>query len=78
MGATDEAIAVRREFRRRELLCHLVAGTGSAAAMIAAPSTLAPASSPSKDEKPDQRYRESEHVRTFYRVNRYCADGVPC
>jgi hypothetical protein len=60
------------------LLCHLIAGTGSAAATIAAPATLALASSASKDEKADQRYRESEHVRTFYRVNRYCAGEAPC
>jgi hypothetical protein len=57
-------------FGRRQLLRALGVGVGAAAA--AAP--LAPqavADSESYDERRKPRYRESEEVKTFYRVNRY-------
>ena len=47
-------------------------GGGAAAAAAAAP--LAPqarADSESDDEKRKARYRESDEVKTYYRVNRY-------
>ena len=47
---------------------------GSAAAAAAAAAPLAPrarADSESDDEKRKARYRESDEVKTYYRVNRY-------
>jgi hypothetical protein len=55
---------------RREFLRTL--GVGSAA--VAASSPLigeAHADTETNDEKRKARYRETEHVKTFYRVNRY-------
>jgi hypothetical protein len=60
--------AEKRGFGRRQLLRALGAG----AAVVAAP--LAPealADSESYDERRKPRYRESEEVKTYYRVNRY-------
>ncbi|HEY1362237.1 MAG TPA: twin-arginine translocation signal domain-containing protein [Xanthobacteraceae bacterium] len=59
-----------REGSRREFLRTLSAGTTLAAA--AAPlGGQARADSESNDEKRKTRYRESEHVKAYYRVNRY-------
>jgi len=47
---------------------------GGAAAAVAAAAPLAPharADSESDDEKRKARYRESDEVKTYYRVNRY-------
>ena len=47
---------------------------GAAAAAAAAAAPLAPqarADSESDDEKRKARYRESDEVKTYYRVNRY-------
>jgi hypothetical protein len=55
---------------RREFLRVLGAGAGAAAA-TAAPA-IAPASAAESDaDKKKSRYRETDHVKTFYRVNRY-------
>jgi hypothetical protein len=54
---------------RRDFLRALGAGAGAA---VAAPlATPAKADSESNDEKRKARYKETDHVKTFYRVNRY-------
>jgi len=54
---------------RRDFLRALGAGAGvAAAAPIATP---AKADSENNNDKRKTRYRESDHVKTFYRVNRY-------
>jgi hypothetical protein len=53
---------------RRQFLGALGAGT---AVTVAPLTTEAVADSETNDEKRKSRYRESEHVKTFYRVNRY-------
>ncbi len=57
---------------RRKFLRALGAGAGVAAA--AAPlATTAKADTENNDEKRKARYKETDHVKTFYRVNRYPA-----
>lgn len=57
---------------RRELLRVLGVGAGAAAAGAAIP-TSARADSETEDAKKKARYRETEHVKAFYRVNKYPA-----
>jgi hypothetical protein len=54
--------------RRQFLRVALGAGAVTAAAPLA---TEVMADSETNDEKRKSRYRESEHVKAFYRVNRY-------
>jgi hypothetical protein len=54
---------------RRDFLRALGAGAGVAATAPLA--TGAKADSENNDEKRKARYRETDHVKTFYRVNRY-------
>ena len=54
----------RREFLR-------VLGVGATAAAAAPLATEAKADTETNDEKRRARYKETEHVKTFYRVNRY-------
>lgn len=55
----------RRDFLR-------VLGAGAGVATTAAPlATIAMADSENNDEKRKARYKETDHVKTFYRVNRY-------
>ena len=54
---------------RRDLLKVLGAGAGVAA--TAAPLTVARADTENNDEKRKARYKETDAVKTFYRVNRY-------
>jgi hypothetical protein len=56
---------------RREFLRALGAGAGVAAATAVPAATAANADTETNDEKRKSRYRESDHVKTFYRVNRY-------
>jgi hypothetical protein len=56
---------------RRDVLRALGAGAGLAATAPLA--TAARADSEKSDEKKKPRYKETEHVKTFYRVNRYPA-----
>ena len=59
----------RRKVGRRDFLRALGAGTGVA---VAAPlATVAKADSETNDEKRKARYKETDHVKTYYRVNRY-------
>jgi hypothetical protein len=57
---------------RRDFLRILGSGVGVAAG-AGALATPAHADSESNEEKRKARYRETEHVKTFYRVNRYPA-----
>jgi hypothetical protein len=64
--ATEKHALGRREFLRKV--------GGSAGVAITAGGTLADgarADTETNDEKRKSRYRETEHVKTFYRVNRY-------
>ena len=54
---------------RRDFLRALGAGAGAAVAVPLA--TVAKADTETNDEKRKARYKETEHVKTFYRVNRY-------
>jgi hypothetical protein len=56
---------------RRDFLRALGAGAGVAAAAAAPLATEAVADSESNDEKRKSRYRETDHVKKFYEVNRY-------
>jgi hypothetical protein len=59
---------------RRDVLRVLGAGAGLAAA--SAPlGSAARADSESNQEKRKSRYRETEHVKAFYRVNKYPTKG---
>ena len=54
---------------RRRFLQALSIGTAVTA--MAPLATEAMADTETKDEKRKSRYKETEHVKTFYRVNRY-------
>ena len=59
----ERGLGRRRFFR--------VLGAGVAASAAPPLATKAVADSESNDEKRKARYRESEEVKTYYRVNRY-------
>jgi hypothetical protein len=70
--AVDEQHKMR--FRRRDLLAVLATGGLTAAAASMAPlGASARTDTESYDEQRKPRYRESEEVKTFYRVNSYPA-----
>lgn len=57
---------------RRNFLRKVGIGAVGAGATLATPLiTPAQADSETDDEKRKARYRETEHVKTYYRVNRY-------
>jgi hypothetical protein len=56
---------------RRDFLRTLGAGATFAAAAAAELAPSAQADTESNDEKRKSRYRETEHVKAYYRVNRY-------
>ena len=56
---------------RRDFLRVLGAGAGVAATAAAPLASDAKADSENNDEKRKARYKETDHVKTFYRVNRY-------
>ena len=64
MKPHDKATVGRRGFFR-------LVGTGAAAGAVAPLVPRALADSETQDEKVKARYRESEEVKTYYRVNRY-------
>ncbi|HWM48459.1 MAG TPA: formate dehydrogenase [Xanthobacteraceae bacterium] len=65
MTSKDKTAVGRREFLR-------VVGAGAATTAIAAPlATEAQADTETSDEKRKARYKETDHVKAFYRVNRY-------
>jgi hypothetical protein len=55
---------------RREFLRVLAAGTG-AAATAATPLATNAAAAESEQDKRKPRYKETDHVKAYYRVNRY-------
>jgi hypothetical protein len=59
-----------QELDRRKLLGALAAGAGAGAAAVGG-LTSAKADGETNDEKRRARYKETDHVRAFYRVNRY-------
>jgi len=61
--------AEAKKVGRRDVLRAL--GAGAAAASAGPLSGAAKADSESADEKRKSRYRETDHVKTYYRVNRY-------
>lgn len=65
MKQQDKAKVGRRDFLRA-----MGAGAGVAVTAAAPLATEAAASESDADRK-KARYKESEHVKTFYRVNRY-------
>lgn len=67
MASTDR----KSKLGRRDFLRALGAGAGVAVTAAAPLATDAVADTESNDEKRKSRYKESEHVKTFYRVNRY-------
>jgi hypothetical protein len=60
-----------RKVGRREFLRALGAGAGVAATAAVPGATSAAADSESESDKRKTRYKESDHVKAFYRVNRY-------
>jgi hypothetical protein len=56
---------------RRDFLRTLGAGASVAVAGAGPLASDARADTESNDEKRKSRYKETEHVKTFYRVNRY-------
>ena len=56
---------------RRKFLSALGAGAGLAATAAVPLAHDAKADSETNDEKRKPRYRETDHVKTFYKVNRY-------
>jgi len=64
MEAQDKTTVGRRSFFR-------LIGTGAAAGAMAPLGREAAADSEKEDEKRKTRYRESEEVKNYYRVNRY-------
>ncbi len=64
MSAQGKMIVGRRQFFR-------ALGAGAAVTAVAPLATEAVADSESNDEKRKARYRETDEVKTYYRVNRY-------
>ena len=60
----------KTEVGRRDFLRALGAGAGLAAT-AAAPLATGAVAAESDSDKKKARYRESDHVKAFYRVNRY-------
>jgi hypothetical protein len=56
---------------RRDFLRALGGGAGVAATAAAPLAGVARADSENNDEKRKARYKETDHVKTFYRVNQY-------
>ena len=60
----------KRKFGRRDFLRAMGAGAGLA--VTAAPLAATPAAAAeSEDDKKKARYKETDHVKKFYQVNRY-------
>jgi GH24 family phage-related lysozyme (muramidase) len=67
MGDENKTMGGRRDFLRKVGI-----GTIGAGATLATPLvTAAQADSETDDEKRKPRYKETDHVKTYYRVNRY-------
>jgi len=68
---TGQMIVPKAKLGRREFLRAVGAGATVAAASVGPLTGEAIADTESSREKRKSRYRETEHVKTFYRVNRY-------
>jgi hypothetical protein len=66
MKSTDKTTVGRRDFLRT-----LGLGAGVAVTTAAPLATAAKADTENNDEKRKARYKETDHVKTFYRVNGY-------
>jgi len=64
MQSKSKSTVGRREFLR-------VLGAGASAAAAVPLASQAKADTETNDEKRKSRYKETDHVKTFYRVNRY-------
>ena len=64
MKQNDKRTVGRRDFLR-------ALGVGAGAAATAPLAAAAKADSETNDEKRKARYKETDHVKAFYRVNRY-------
>jgi len=64
MKQNDKRTVGRRDFLR-------ALGVGAGAAATAPLATAAKADSETNDEKRKARYKETDHGKAFYRVNRY-------
>lgn len=66
MKQKDKAMIVRRDVLR-------VLATGASVAAVASTSLTSPAvaDTENNDTKRKARYKETEHVKAYYRVNRY-------
>ena len=64
MKAESKTGLGRRQFFR-------ALGVGAAAVAVTPVATGSVAAAENRDERRKARYKESEHVKTFYRVNRY-------
>ena len=70
MKKEQKAMQTKPALGRRDFLRTL--GVGTAAVAASGPLVHeAHADTETNDEKRKARYRETEHVKTFYRVNRY-------
>jgi hypothetical protein len=56
---------------RRDFLRAMATGAGVAAVGAGALATPAAADTENNEEKRKTRYKETDHIKTFYRVNRY-------
>jgi hypothetical protein len=63
--------AAKTRLGRREFLRALGVGATAAAASAGPLAGEAVADTETNEEKRKPRYRETEHVKTYYRVNRY-------
>ena len=69
VAKVSEAAATLTDPKRRRLLLTLgVGGAGAAAATIAALPAVAATEAPTADSDSDARYRETTHVRDYYRT----------
>jgi len=73
-GSAETDATARAKVGRRQFLRILGGGAGVGAGVVAGAAVLtapAHADSESDAEKRKARYRETDHVKAFYRVNRY-------
>lgn len=62
----------KKEVDRRSFFKSLGGASAAAAVAVAAPIAASPAAATeNQNERTKARYKESEHVKTFYRTNRY-------
>jgi hypothetical protein len=70
-NAMKDKVQDKAKVARRDFLRALGTGAGVAVTAAAPLASVANADSENNDEKRKARYKETDHVKTFYRVNRY-------